>query len=168
VVESETDGDDEDFVEVFENLTHKKPMVRVFALGKLNRILQSFENKKLSSMDRRLLKGFYVQNMKELQNEDLELHSGVAQEFDTQRAKSMLQLKNEKIDKKSRNNENCTAADEIRNFNDTSIKSSTNKPTRRDGEQLNGTDSPSISSARSNKPDRRNSRRTNSNVGTAV
>jgi len=66
VVESETDGDDEDFVEVFENLTHKKPMVRVFALGKLNRILQSFENKKLSSMDRRLLKGFYVQNMKEL------------------------------------------------------------------------------------------------------
>jgi len=58
-------------VEVFKDLTHKSPMVRVFALGKLNRTLKNFENTELSSMDKRLLKGFYVQNLKELSNEHL-------------------------------------------------------------------------------------------------
>ena len=44
-----------------ENLSLKDPMKRIFTLGKINRTLNSYTNaKKLSSLDKRLLKGFYV------------------------------------------------------------------------------------------------------------
>lgn len=66
MVKSETNSDDENFEEHFEDLSHKHPMTRVFALGKLNRVLERFKNAELSPLDIRLLKGFYVDNWNEL------------------------------------------------------------------------------------------------------
>jgi hypothetical protein len=47
-------------------LTHAEPLVRVFALGKLNRVLRNYDKSKLSKLDIRFLKGFYIQNHDEL------------------------------------------------------------------------------------------------------
>ena len=46
-------------------------MARVFALGKINRALFKFDKiKKLKSLDKRLLKGFYINNKAELDSND--------------------------------------------------------------------------------------------------
>ena len=50
----------------------KEPMLRVFALGKINRILKDFaieDAPSLTQFDKRLLKGFYVNNLEELEND---------------------------------------------------------------------------------------------------
>jgi len=47
-------------------------MNRVFALGKINRILKTYAEEDAPApvpIDRRLLKGFYVNNLEELENE---------------------------------------------------------------------------------------------------
>jgi hypothetical protein len=41
-------------------------MVRVFALGNINRILKQYQGKKLTNFDKVLLKGFYVKDKAEL------------------------------------------------------------------------------------------------------
>ena len=52
------------------NLNHKEPMERVFALGKINRVLSNYANKDLDKFDKRLLKGFYINDINELENSD--------------------------------------------------------------------------------------------------
>ena len=49
-----------------------KPMIRVFALGKLSKILRPFtnENNPLTNMDKSLLKGFYIKNKSMLENHE--------------------------------------------------------------------------------------------------
>jgi len=47
---------------------------RIFALGKINRILKTFidsssDKDKTNTLDKRLLKGFYVNDEKELEND---------------------------------------------------------------------------------------------------
>ena len=45
-------------------------MTRVFSLGKVHTALKNFSTQgKLSSLDKRLIKGFYVADKKELENE---------------------------------------------------------------------------------------------------
>jgi len=41
-------------------------MVRVFALGYINRILKQYKDQKLTVLDKVLLKGFYLQDKKEI------------------------------------------------------------------------------------------------------
>ena len=48
------------------NLYKKRnPMVRVFALGRLNTVLKEFTNKPPNQLDQKLLRGFYVRNKKD-------------------------------------------------------------------------------------------------------
>lgn len=50
-------------------MTNKDPMQRVFALGKLNRILKVYTDSTKTAFDRRLLKGFYINDNEELEND---------------------------------------------------------------------------------------------------
>jgi hypothetical protein len=45
-------------------------MKRTFSLGRINHSLQDFAHKDLENLDKRLLKGFYVNNKWELENDD--------------------------------------------------------------------------------------------------
>ena len=46
-------------------------MVRTFALGKINRALMKFDKiQELKSLDKRLLKGFYISNKQELDSQE--------------------------------------------------------------------------------------------------
>jgi len=49
---------------------HHAPMVRVFGLGKLSKILGKYacQTKKLSQMDKSLIRGFYTKNKNLLEN----------------------------------------------------------------------------------------------------
>jgi len=44
----------------FHNLASNTDFVRIFALGKVNRLLKKFKDRDLTLLDKRLLKGFYV------------------------------------------------------------------------------------------------------------
>ena len=62
-----------DAADIFNNVASQDPMKRVFALGKMNRILKDYcviGAPKLKDIDKRLLKGFYVSNAIELENEE--------------------------------------------------------------------------------------------------
>lgn len=49
---------------------HAKPMVRVFGLGKLSMKLNKYtSNKRLTGMDKSLIRGFYVKNKNLLENQ---------------------------------------------------------------------------------------------------
>ena len=69
VIESNTDEEDEDTVdEVDETHNMQQPMARVFAIGKMNKLLNRYTRAdNISTMDKRLLKGFYTQDVCELE-----------------------------------------------------------------------------------------------------
>jgi hypothetical protein len=51
------------------DLQNKNPLPRIFALGKINRVIQKFVKTKLDNFDKRLLKGFYINDVNELEND---------------------------------------------------------------------------------------------------
>jgi len=71
------ESDETDFVsegsdlgQASKELMHADGVARVVALGKANTILRTYEEKELSSLDKRLLKGFYVRTTAELTDSD--------------------------------------------------------------------------------------------------
>merc|ERR1712048_1430333 len=68
-----SDALDTDYGEVLQDLTHKSPNVRVFALGRIATALNQFsrEGHTLSSLDKRLIKGFFVRDLGELEESEL-------------------------------------------------------------------------------------------------
>jgi len=69
-----------DYAEYLQCLNHEEPFVKVFALGKIHKAISRYEEKKLSALDRYLLKGFYVANRWELeQDPDHEKQAAIGQ-----------------------------------------------------------------------------------------
>jgi hypothetical protein len=59
-----------DYAKTIEDLHNTaEPMTRIFGLGMINRCFSNFNNKPLSTLDKRLLKGFYVREKLELQKD---------------------------------------------------------------------------------------------------
>ena len=50
-------------------MSEKQALPPVFALGKVHRSLQNYDKDKLSALDKRLIKGFYVTHKVELEND---------------------------------------------------------------------------------------------------
>ena len=51
-------------------MMHGNQIARVLSLGKANTILRTYAEKELNSLDKRLLKGFYVRSRAELTDSD--------------------------------------------------------------------------------------------------
>ena len=67
----------------------------IFALGKLNRMLKTYEDDKvISALDKRLFKGFYVADEGELQNDSEQETFRYMNRCDFGKAKNLLQLVN--------------------------------------------------------------------------
>lgn len=66
-----SDGNVEDFGKDVEDLSHKDPGVKLFAAGKLMRILNTYTEGKteINPLDRRLIKGFYTTDHWELEHD---------------------------------------------------------------------------------------------------
>ena len=63
---SSNDDSNEDFAETFQTqINSKKPMDRIFAIGKMTSILRGYETNDLNGMDKKLVKGFYARNLNE-------------------------------------------------------------------------------------------------------
>lgn len=63
---SSNNGSDEDIVGSFHKaLSSNKPFDRIFALGKVSKILKAYEKNELNHMDKKLLKGFYSRRLNE-------------------------------------------------------------------------------------------------------
>ena len=62
LVESTDNSEGSDYLELVKDLNHPNKLVRVFALGQVNKTLQGFTKQKrgLSKMDHVLLRGFYT------------------------------------------------------------------------------------------------------------
>jgi hypothetical protein len=61
-----------DHADTFKNLESHDPLNRIFALSKVNKALKTFStDTKISKLDKRLLKGFYVHDIKELEGENM-------------------------------------------------------------------------------------------------
>jgi hypothetical protein len=56
-------------VGLFADIEAGDPIRRVFALAKANQILGTYTTTKLKSLDIRLLKGFYINEVAELEND---------------------------------------------------------------------------------------------------
>ena len=54
------------------DLNNDDPIIRIFALGRINNPLRNFQDKALTYLDRRLLKGFYISDKLELEHDDYE------------------------------------------------------------------------------------------------
>ena len=65
--------DSEDAQGILKGLNNTEPMVRVFALAKIYRILKKYEGSKLTDVDQRLLKGFYISDKWEISSGDEEI-----------------------------------------------------------------------------------------------
>jgi len=101
-------------------LNHEEPMVRVFALGKLNKVLRKFENSKMSTLDQRLLKGFYITNWNELNPSATKMSGSVDVDEDfsynhVERVKAIL--RNAEMRKERNQNQPTVAAKEIADIN---------------------------------------------------
>jgi hypothetical protein len=62
LVESTDYSEGSDYLELIKDLNHKNKLVRIFALGQVNKTLQGFAKQKkgLSKLDHLLLRGFYT------------------------------------------------------------------------------------------------------------
>jgi len=62
LVESTDNSEGSDYLELIKDLNHPNKLVRVFALGQVNKTLQGFtkQTRGLSKMDHVLLRGFYT------------------------------------------------------------------------------------------------------------
>jgi len=62
LVESTDNSEGSDYLELVKDLNHKNKLVRIFALGQINKALQGFTTQKkgLSKLDHHLLRGFYT------------------------------------------------------------------------------------------------------------
>ena len=57
-------------------------MVKIFALGKIYKILQSYKSKGLNNLDKNLLQGFYIAEYEEIKPGSIKYHfSGLAKSF---------------------------------------------------------------------------------------
>ena len=61
-ISSDTDEEEySDYDQILDNLNvENAPMVRIFALGEINKYIRGFEDRELSNFDKTLLRGFYV------------------------------------------------------------------------------------------------------------
>ena len=68
LVESTDNTQESDYLDLVKDLNHKKQMVRLFSIGKINRVLKDFSSQQsLSVIDTHLLKGFYTNAKLELE-----------------------------------------------------------------------------------------------------
>ena len=66
----------------------------IFALGKLNRQLKSYDDDKITNFDKRLFKGFYVANEEELLNDSEQEACRYMNRCDFGRARNLLKMVN--------------------------------------------------------------------------
>ena len=53
-------------------MENKNPMIRLVIFGKLKRMINSYKHMKLKTIDRRLLRGLFLRNLKDFDEEYIE------------------------------------------------------------------------------------------------
>ena len=65
---SECDSDNNNYCSL-KMMESRNPMVRLVIFGKLKRMMKSYERVKLKTIDRRLLRGLFIRNLKDFDEE---------------------------------------------------------------------------------------------------
>jgi hypothetical protein len=66
---SSCDSDDQKF-ETLKLMDHKNPYIRLIIFGKMKKMLMSYADKKLKTLDKNLIRGIYLRHIKDFEEEN--------------------------------------------------------------------------------------------------
>jgi hypothetical protein len=80
MIESSTssgDSDSNNRLDIMNMMESKNPMVRLTVYSKIKKVMQSYGHMQVSEIDKRVLRGLFVKNLKDFDDEQRELMSSI-------------------------------------------------------------------------------------------